>query len=81
MPSQHAYSAVFLSIYPSMINHSTNQETRIIRIYFVDVLMHPTSIVKNERKKNARCQSYKKSWDLNLEFVTCYGIHDTHFNA
>ena len=51
MPSQHAYSAVFLSIYPSMINHSTNQSTRIIRIYFVDVLMHPTSIVKNERKK------------------------------
>lgn len=51
MPSQHAYSAVFLSIYPSMINHSTNQSTRIIRIYFVDVLMHPTSLVKNERKK------------------------------
>lgn len=35
----------------SLINHSTNQSTRIIRIYFIDVLMHPTSIVKNERKK------------------------------
>ena len=61
MPSQHAYSAVFLNICPLMINLSTNQSTRIIRIYFIDVLIHPASIVKNERKKDAWCQSYKKS--------------------